>query len=285
MLRIKFLWVIILALALPTRALCQEEIKLWPGGAPGFESKRNEPEQGKEGWVNNVHNPSITVYLMPKEKANGTAVLICPGGGHRALGFQSEGQDPAAYLNSIGVTAFVLKYRLAREENSPYALEKHAKEDAHRAIRLIRSRAKDWQIDPNKIGMLGFSAGGEVVSWVAYNSGNGDPKATDQIERLNGKPNFQMLIYPGPLGIPTVVPPDAPLLFMVVGNDDECCSGPVVQLIQKYREAKLPVEAHIYTQGYHGFGMGNWLKQSSTKGWPQRMNDWLVDYIFPSTTK
>src|SRR5947209_5044372 len=102
-----------------------QEIPLWPNGAPGFESRRNEPIIAKDYYIRNVHNPSLTAYLPPKDKANGAAVVICPGGGHRLLVFNAEGDDPARFLNGLGVAAFVLKYRLAREEGSPYSLEKH----------------------------------------------------------------------------------------------------------------------------------------------------------------
>ena len=162
-----------------TMAMAQEaprEIPLWPNGAPGFESRRNEKQVAKDYWVANIHNPSLTVYLPPKEKATGAAVVICPGGGHRLLVFNAEGDEPARYLAAIGVAAFALKYRLGREEGSPYSIEKHAREDGQRAMRLVRSRAKEWNIDPNRIGMMGFSAGGEVVSLVAFGAGAGDPK-------------------------------------------------------------------------------------------------------------
>lgn len=137
-------------------------------------------------------------------------MVICPGGGHRLLVFGAEGVEPAKYLNSLGIAAFVLKYRLGREENSPYNLEKHPVEDAHRAMRLVRSKAKEWNIDTNKVGVLGFSAGGEVVSMVAYDPAPGNPKAKDIIEKSNGKPDFQMQVYPGPLGIPEKIPADCP---------------------------------------------------------------------------
>ncbi|WP_394333809.1 alpha/beta hydrolase, partial [Spirosoma endophyticum] len=101
------------------------EIPLWPKGAPGFEDRRNEPEQAEDYWVRHINNPSITVFLPPKDKATGAAVVICPGGGHRELVFKAEGRQPAQYLNSLGVAAFVLKYRLASEVNSPYSLDKH----------------------------------------------------------------------------------------------------------------------------------------------------------------
>jgi acetyl esterase/lipase len=255
-----------------------QEIKvpLWPNGAPGFESRKDEPEQAKEWWVRNIHNPSIVVFPAPKEKATGVAVVICPGGGHRNLVYNAEGKEPAEYLNSLGVTAVVLKYRLFREENSRYTLET-VKEDTYRAMRVVRSRAAEWNIDPHRIGIMGFSAGGENVALVAYGPGDGDPKAVDPVDRVNGRPDFQILVYPGPLGIPDVVPAGAPPAFMVVANDDECCSEPIVKLIQRYRAAKVPMEAHIYANGNHAFNMGMRSKFSSLKNWPQRMAEWLAD--------
>src|SRR5690606_24065900 len=141
---------------------------LWEDGAPGFEHLKDQPEKAKDWWVKNIHNPSLTAYFPEKEKANGTAVIICPGGGHKELVFDAEGRDAALYLNTLGITAFVLKYRLAREEGSPYELGIHSREDALRAVRTVRNNAKKWGLDVNKIGMLGFSAGGEVVASVAY---------------------------------------------------------------------------------------------------------------------
>ena len=261
------------------------EIPLWANGAPGFESRRDEPTQAKDWWIKNIHNPSITVFPAPKDKATGAAVIICPGGGHRELVFNAEGKEGAEFLNSIGVTAFVLKYRLAFEEKSPYTVEKHVREDAYRAMRLVRSRAKEWNVDPDRIGMLGFSAGGEVVALVAYASGDGNPSATDPIDKVNGKPNFQMLVYPGPGFIPNPIPKDAPPAFLLVANDDKCCSGAVVTLLQGYRAANLPVEAHIYSQGNHAFNMGNRSNLNSIKTWPQRMADWMADTGLLSPTK
>ncbi|MHA4810421.1 alpha/beta hydrolase [Flavitalea flava] len=261
-------------------ALAQEkpiQIPLWPNGAPGFENRRDEPEEAKDYWVKNIHNPSVTVYLPPKEKATGAAVIICPGGGHRLLVYNSEGRDAALFLNSIGITAFVLKYRLFREEHSPYTLEKEVRQDAYRAMRLVRSRAMEWKVDTGRVGIMGFSAGGEVAAMVAYTPGNGDPAAPDPVDRLNGKPDFQILVYPGPLGVPAIVPPYAPPAFLVAANDDECCSAPIVQLLEKYRAAKVPVEAHIFSKGNHAFNMGYRSNLQSIKGWPQRLTDWLTD--------
>lgn len=263
-------------------AICHAQEKgavvpLWKNGAPGFEEKRNEPEQAKDWWVKNIHNPSLTVFLPDKEKATGAAVIICPGGGHRELVYNAEGVEAAEYLNSIGVAAFVLKYRLAREPNSPYKLETHVKDDAHRALRLVRSRAAAWGVDIHRVGMLGFSAGGEVVSMIAYDDGAGDEKAKDPVDRLNGRPDFQMLVYPGPGFIPESVPSTAPPAFLLAANDDACCSGPVVDLLVKYRKANVSIEVHLYAQGKHAFNMGKRSSLNSIKTFPHRMGDWLKD--------
>ena len=145
-------------------------IPLWANGAPGFEKLKNVPEQAKDYWVKNINNPTLTVFLPPKDKATGTAVVICPGGGHRLLVFNAEGIEPAKFLSDLGVAVFVLKYRLARDTNSPYKIEVHAKQDGYRAMRLVRSRAAQYGLDTNKIGLMGFSAGGEVVDMVAFRS-------------------------------------------------------------------------------------------------------------------
>lgn len=252
-------------------------IHLWPNGAPGFENRKDEPEQAKDWWVRNIHNPSITYFAPPKELANGTAVLICPGGGHRNLVYKSEGVEVARFLNSIGVAAFVLKYRLFREENSPYTVE-HIKQDARRAMRLIKSNAKAWGVDTAKLGIMGFSAGGEVVSWIAYDQYNADPNAVDPVERMDTRPSFQILIYPGPLGIPEAkVQPSSPPAFLVAANDDACCATPIVDLLRKYREANASVEIHLYAKGDHAFNMGKRSPLLSIQNWPKRLEEWMVD--------
>lgn len=262
-------------------------IPLWEKGAPGFEARRDEPEQAKDYWVKNIHNPSITVFPAPPEKANGAAVLIVPGGGHRELVFNAEGVEPASYLNDLGVTCFVLKHRLARETNSPYSLQIHPKQDVQRAMRVIRSRAAEWNLDTNRIGALGFSAGGEVVALLVYNPTAGDPNAADPIERINCRADFQISIYPGPLGVPAgAIPADAPPAFFLVANDDHSHVGPVLAQLEKYRVAKRPVEVHLYARGGHGFNLGKRAKLASIKGWPQRMADWLADndFLAPAPT-
>ena len=251
------------------------KIYLWENGAPGFENRKDEPEQAQDWWVRNIHNPSITAYFP--EKPNGTAVLICPGGGHENLVYNSEGKDAAEYLNSIGITAFVLKYRLARTKDSPYKLETHVKQDAERAIRVIRSKAADFKIDANRIGAMGFSAGGEVVALVAYNSNNVLKNTSDAIDKYDSQPNFQILVYPGPLFIPKEIKADAPPAFLVAANDDSCCSAPIIELLNGYRKTDVPVEMHLYSKGGHAFNMGKRAKTNSLKTWSQRLTDWFED--------
>lgn len=273
------IWIKELDLQQPETDLFAVQIPLWPNGAPGFENRRDEPEQAKDWWVKNIHNPSVTVYLPPKSKATGAAVLICPGGGHRALVYNSEGRAAALFLNSIGVAAFVLKYRLFREENSPYTVD-HAKQDALRAMRLVRSRTTEWGLDPTRIGIMGFSAGGELAAWTSFAEGSSNATATDPVERQNAKPDFQISIYPGPLAVPEMVSSTAPPAFLLAANDDECCSEPVLQMAQLYRKAKVPVEVHLYAQGNHAFNMGNRSNLASIHSWSQRLADWLADNSF-----
>lgn len=269
----------IVALLMMKPLLAQDSsnvIYLWKDGAPGFESKKNEPEQAKDWWVNTINNPSIIVFTAPKEIASGASVIICPGGGFRNLVFNAEGRDAALYLNSIGVTAFVLKYRLFRQENSPY-LQQHPTQDIFRAMRLVRSLASIYQVDTARIGVMGFSAGGEVAGWVAYRYQDKNCSQPDAIDLLTARPAFQVLIYPGPLAVPDSVSPSAPPVFLLAANDDECCSEPIVKLLQLHRKANVPVEVHLMSQGNHAFNMGNNSKLNSIKTWPQRLTDWLND--------
>lgn len=276
--------ILLLLCLLPSIALAQTKqfvIPLWQKGALGFEKLRDVPEQAKDYWVKNINNPTLTVFLPPKEKATGSAVVICPGGGHRLLVFNAEGIEPAKFLSDLGVTVFVLKYRLGRDTNSPYKIEVHAKEDGCRAMRLVRSGAAEWGIDTNKIGMMGFSAGGEVVDMVTFapNTAN-----SDAIDRQSAKPNFIIQIYPGPLFIPDDIPANAPPAFLLAADDDACCSPSVVRLLEGYRKAKIPVEAHIFTKGDHGFNMGNRSRLKSINTWPQRLADWLSDNNYLKST-
>lgn len=253
-------------------------IHLWEKGAPGFESRKDEPEVVKNGSVTNVHNPSITVFPAPKDKANGCGIIVVPGGGHRQLGFNGEGVEPAKFLNDLGITVFILKHRLPREANSPYSLDIHPRQDIQRAMRIIRSRAAEWQLDPKRIGAMGFSAGGETVAMLVYSPTAGDPKAADPIDRIDCRTDFQISIYPGPLGIPAgPIQADAPPAFFVVSADDTSHLGAVLDQVTKYQQAKRPVECHLYAFGGHGFGMGARSKFASIHTWTQRLTDWLGD--------
>lgn len=269
----------LVSLSLAAAAAAQEHarVPLWPNGAPGSEARRHEAEVARDYWVKNIHDPSVTVYLPAPERATGAAVVVVPGGGHRELVFKAEGEEPAEFLSGLGVAAFALKYRLAREPGSPYAIEREARADVYRALRLVRSRAGEWHVDPARVGVMGFSAGGELVGLVAYGSGEGDPQAADPVDRVNGRPDFTIFVYPGPLAVPASVPPTAPPAFLVAASDDPCCAVPTIKLLQQYRDAGLPVEAHIAAKGGHGFNMGQRSQLRSVNTWPQRLADWLLD--------
>jgi acetyl esterase/lipase len=253
-------------------------IPLWPNGAPGFEDRRKIPEVASNYWVGNINNPTLTVFLPPKDKANGAAVVICPGGGFRELVFNAEGVEPARYFTNLGVTALVLKYRLPRETNSPYSLDKHPLQDGQRAMRLTRSRAAEWNLDTNRIGIEGFSAGGEVASLVAYAPTEGDPNAADPVDRESSRADFEISIYPGPLGAAKQIPSNAPpVFFATAGLDDWFHAKVVADLIPQYARAKIPFEVHIFAHGGHGFNMGYRSKLASIKGWPERLTEWMED--------
>lgn len=251
-------------------------IPLWENGAPGFEKLKNEPEQAKDWWVRNINNPSVTVFLPPKETATGTAVVVCPGGGFTNLVFNAEGRDAAKFLNSIGVAAFVLKYRLFRMEHSPYKQE-NAEQDIFRAMRLIKSRANEFNIDTTRLGVMGFSAGGELAGWVSYKFAEGHAASDDAIDKFSARPSFEILIYPGPLSVPDLVPSNAPPAFMLASNGDDCCSEPILKLTEMHRKAKVPIEMHLYEKGAHAFNMGYRSEFVTLQHWPGRLKDWMQD--------
>jgi acetyl esterase/lipase len=269
----------LIALGFSAAAAAQEHarVALWPNGAPGSEARRHEAELARDYWVRNVHDPSLTVYLPAPEKASGAAVVVVPGGGHRLLVYKAEGEEPAEFLAGLGIAAFALKYRLAREEGSRYAIEREALADVRRALRLVRSRAAEWHVDPARVGLMGFSAGGELVSLVSFGGGEGEPQAADAVDRLSGRPDFAIFVYPGPLGVPASVPSNAPPAFLVAASDDPCCAVPTIKLLEQYRAAGVAVEAHIAAKGGHGFNMGQRSTLRSVNTWPQRLADWLRD--------
>jgi acetyl esterase/lipase len=259
-------------------------IHLWPNGAPGSESRKDEAETHPHTWsIANIENPSLTVYVPPTGKANGVAVVIAPGGGHLSLGFDGEGTKPAQFFNSLGITAFVLKYRLFREPNAGLTFEKDTLADTFRAMRLVRHRAAEWGIDPKKIGMMGFSAGGENLNLAAFGPGPGDPTAADPVDREDERPNFGIWIYPGPLGLPDQLPTNSPPAFMLGAQDDGLNSF-LLTLAERYRTAHLPYELHVLGSGGHGFNMGTRFKQKVVHSWPNRLADWLFDNGWTTTS-
>ncbi|HVU24824.1 MAG TPA: alpha/beta hydrolase [Opitutus sp.] len=262
-----------------------EVVPLWANGAPGSEARRNEPELARDYWVKNIHNPSLTVFLPPKEKATGVGVVIFPGGGHRELVFNAEGVDAAKFFNSIGVAAFVVKYRLAREEGSPYTLERDSHADARRAMRVVRSRAAEWNLDPKRIGVMGFSAGGEMVSFIVYGSMAGDPKAADPVDRLTCRPDFQIVVYPGGLGVPDKIPAGTPPALFIGSWEDMSHTRVILDLLDKFAVAGVSAEAHILARGRHGFNMGQRSKLKSLHHIPDRIAEWMEDnaILDPST--
>jgi acetyl esterase/lipase len=254
-----------------------EAIPLWPNGAPGSESRMAEPEVIDGANVCNVHNPTITPYVPDSDKATGTAVIICPGGGHSKLCLGHEGYALAEWFRDHGIAAFVLKYRLAREKGSTYTVQDHAMADTRRAIRIVRSRAGEWHFKPDRIGILGFSAGGELAAYAAMKSDPGNKDSADPIERQSSRPDFQALIYPGGTGT-FKVEAGMPPVFLAAGYKDRPdISEGLATLYLKYKAAKIPAELHLYANAGHGFGYRPDAKPSAAARWPERFTEWLSD--------
>ncbi|HEX4737212.1 MAG TPA: alpha/beta hydrolase [Allosphingosinicella sp.] len=255
-------------------------VHLWPNGAPGSEARRNEPEVAKDYWVANVHNPSLTIYQADPKHRNGAAIVIFPGGAHKELVFNNEGVKGALALNRYGITAFVLKYRLAREPGSTYTIEGTAAGDARRAVRWVRAHAAEYGVDPHRVGVMGFSAGGELVSLIADNPAPEDATSrippTDAVERESARPDFQILVFPGPLGVPGAAVTNAPPAFITAGSLDECCATPAVTLYEQLRKAKVPAELHMYAGAGHAFNLDE-SNRISILHWPDRLADWMAD--------
>jgi endo-1,4-beta-xylanase len=255
-----------------------QTVPLWPQGAPGSEG-RTSPEVMRlnelgEHIVSNVHAPSLTAYLPRRGQATGTAVIVIPGGGHRELWMDHEGANVAAFLAGHGVAAYVLKYRLAGSQGSPYTVEGSALADVQRAIRLVRSRAAQWNLDPDHIGVMGFSAGGELAALAGTRYAGGEMNSADPVERMSSRPRFQALLYPA---IPPRMEPlpDTPPAFLLCGSDDQpAISQGLAELYLRLRRAGARAELHIYDGVGHGFGMraGN---TGPVAAWPLRFLEWL----------
>lgn len=269
-----------------TSFLPSQTLLLWPDGAPGSEGKDTqevvETSASGELTVTNVHQPSITAYLPPKDRANGASVIVAPGGGHKMLCVTHEGSNVAEWLAEHGIAAFVLKYRLASEEGSTYTVDKDAVGDMHRAVRLIRSRAKEWNINPSALGVMGFSASGEVCSISCMTADTGNPDAADPLDRLSDKPDFQALIYPG-RAFRIVPSKDSPAAFLAASsNDRPDISEGLTKVYLDFKKAGVPVELHLYADGGHGFGYRP-AKKGPVSRWIERFDEWLTDRKFTAT--
>lgn len=265
---------------------------LWPGGAPGA---KGEAEGDK---------PTLTIYLPPQDKATGAAVVICPGGGYGHLAMDHEGHQIGQWLNSFGVAGFIVAYR-HRNSGAGYG-HPIPLQDAQRAIRTVRSRAKEFGVDPNRIGILGFSAGGHLASSAAthFNESFGDPR--DAIDRASARPDFAVLVYPvisliepfthggsrdnllgkdadkalvEKMSNERQVTPQTPPTFLIGTWEDTAV--PVENSIYFYlalRKAKVPAEMHIFLKGPHGFGLGRNLDGVSV--WPKLCEKWMQESGF-----
>lgn len=255
------------------------EIPLWKNGAPATEGHRDEAERavpGLEGRITNINSPALVVYLPPANQATGAAIVVAPGGGHEYLAIEHEGYQVGKWLAEHGIAGLVLKYRCYRQKGSPYHRE-DAIADGKRAIRVARNHADDWHFRTDRVGFLGFSAGGDLTLAVTRNSDAGDAAATDPIDRHSSRPDFQVPIYPGGLDrIQTEDLRNSPPTLLICATDDrDKIAAEVPNLFLSLRKAGVPVEMHIYGSGGHGFGMHT--GQRAVNRWVDRLYEWMSD--------
>jgi acetyl esterase/lipase len=271
-------------------------IDLWPDKVPGEKGDIGEEKfTGQKGsrQLTDVSKPTLTVYRPEKDKDTGVAVLIAPGGGYRFLAVDHEGDDVAAWLNSIGVTGIVLKYRVPRrpdqgKENQPFA----PLQDAQRALGLVRGKAKEWGIDPNRIGMLGFSAGGHLTALTSTNFDKRNYEPIDDADKVSCRPDFAVIIYPGGVVdrtreklVPEIhVSKETPPTFLAQSNDDRVGPENSAVLYLALKKAGVPAELHLYATGGHGYGLRP--SKNPCSEWPKRCEEWLrVQKILPSKSE
>jgi acetyl esterase/lipase len=280
--------VVSLAIVAPSQGQQPQVVDVWPGKAPG-ETGRVEEEKtldSKPGEtikrVTNVSRPTLSVYRPTEVKDTGAAVVVCPGGGYNLLAWDHEGEQVATWLNSIGVTGIVLKYRVPRRAGTPIGTPPpQALMDAQRAVSLVRARAKEWGIDPQRIGMLGFSAGGHLTAWTATNFDKRSYESMDDSDRVSCRPDFAVIIYPGgvvakekdELSPEIRVSKETPPTFFAHAGDDRVRPENSVVMYLALKKAGVPSELHIYASGGHGFGMRPSANPCAT--WPQRCAEWL----------
>jgi acetyl esterase/lipase len=273
------------------------ELKLWSGVAPGEKAgviDKEKAESGKETLpiirVQNVTEPMLTVYQPNPEKSTGTCVLIFPGGGYNILAYNHEGTEIAYWLNSIGVTAVVVKYRVPRRAGRPKHLA--PLQDAQRAVRLVRKNAEAWKINVQKIGVLGFSAGSHLTLMIATNYNEKIYEPVDDADQLSARPNFAVPIYLAyalgekidqkrvdlPLEENVKITKETPPMFLSICDDDGVGSMGSVQLYRKLHETGIPCELHVFVKGGHGYGIRT--DRGPAAGWNRLCEDWLKQMKF-----
>ena len=264
-------------------------LDVWPGTAPGEtgpigDEKADRKGDGPVTGITNVTKPTLSVYRPANEKNSGVAIVVCPGGGYNMLAWDHEGEQVARWLNSIGVTAAVLKYRVPRRPGSPKDQPPpQALMDAQRSISLVRDHAAEWGVDPKRVGILGFSAGGHLGAWAATNSDKRGYDAIDAADKASCRPDFAVLVYPGGVlkrGTTDLAPEirvssDTPPMFLAHAGDDPVDAENSVRLYLALKKAKVPAELHVFGSGGHGFGMRPGDKPSAA--WPKRCEEWLRD--------
>lgn len=256
-----------------------QTLNVWPGKAPG-DSSQIAREQWHGKAVTNVTEPTLAIYRPAKEKDTGVAVIVCPGGGYKQLMMSYEGEDVANWLTTVGVTGIVLKYRVP----APPGVAKYepALQDAQRSISLVRSKAREWDLKPDKIGILGFSAGGHLVVAACTNFDKRAYEPIDAVDQVSCRPDFGVAIYPGGVIVkgsatgelaPEIrITKDTPPIFIAQAGDDPG-SDNSVYLFLALKRAGVPAELHMYTKGGHGFGIKPTGKPSAT--WTDRCIEWM----------
>lgn len=265
-----------------------DEIKLWPAAVPGDanfqppqpDPKAKPPKDDGVLRVTLVTDPTLTLFRAPADKANGTAVLVCPGGGYNILAFDKEGTEIAEWLNSLGVTAAVLKYRVPRrDKDMPHAAPL---QDAQRGLRLMRQNAQAWGVNPKAVGILGFSAGGNLTVMTGTHWDEATYPKQDNADDMSCRPDFMIPIYPaylgdektpGPLNPLVRVTKETPPTFIAVTHDDLLRGANAALFYVELKKASVPAELHIYTKGGHGYGLRPSADPVHT--WPQRCEEWL----------
>ncbi len=258
-------------------------IDLWPGKVPGETAEPvEEPKPGEKGIrrITSVSRPTIIVSRPPQEKDTGAAVIVCPGGGYRILAAEHEGTDVAAWLTSIGMTAVLLKYRVPQRPGD--GENRLPLQDAQRALSVVRTRSAEWGVDPARIGLLGFSAGGHLTANASTNSDRRAYEPVDDADKASCRPDFAVLIYPGGvldrqdkerLSAQIRITKDTPPSFLVVSGDDRGAAPGTLRLYQALRDAGVSAELHVYATGGHGYGMRK--SEQPWAAWSLRCEEWM----------